>query len=211
MKKAFYAVNRNDARFFFFAAIVVLAFGLIGFLPTFVAAMFAGFDTIPMRVHIHGVFMVGWLILLATQAYLVWQDRLISHRFFGRLGVLLFFLAYASLVTLAVNNLMKTVPPFVDVGLSKVFALQIKSIVFMPILFGLAIWTAHRDTDAHRRLMVLLSAMLVEAAVVRMPWLPGVDGLNTAPLTIVAYSLIPLLPVPMKSTSCNQVVNRDGQ
>lgn len=188
--------SSDDAGFFFAAALLVLSFGLLGFGPSFIAAAAAGFSTIPMRVHIHGVFMVGWLLLVAFQAWLIWRGHNPRHRIFGRLGVILFALAYLSMGVLAFNNLMKEVPPFVDEALGKIFALQVKALIIVPIMFALALWQAPRDSAGHRRLMIILTASMMGAAVVRMGWLPGIDGLRSHILAIHAYNLLPVLVVP---------------
>ena len=96
---------------------------------------------------------------------------------------------------LALNNLVKPVPEFVDVALEKIFALQVRSLLLLPLLFGFALYSASRDTGTHRRLMALISALIVEAAIVRMNWLPGVDGLRTELSTITLYSLLFLIPI----------------
>jgi len=187
--------QKQDAAFFLCASIFIFCFAVAGFGRSLMIAIQQGVLSVPWRVHIHGAAMMGWLTLLTVQAGLIWRGQYRSHRYLGRLGVALFIIAYASLVILAVNNLMKDVPPHIDRALSNIFALQMKSIVLIPLVFCLAIWAARRDSFAHRRFLVLMSAMLVEASVVRMPWLPGVDGLNTAAYTVVGYGMIPILPV----------------
>ena len=195
MNKSFGPEQTNA--FFFYFALWVLAVGLAGFGPGFVEAVRSGFYGIPVYVHAHAVLMIGWLLLLATQAFLIWRDQRVSHHRLGRIAAVVFIGAYLTMWMLALNNLVKPVPDFVDVALSKIFALQTRSLMLMPFLFGFAIVSAFRDTETHRRLMVLISALIVEAAIVRMDWLPGVDGLRTGLPTITAYSLVLLLPVPV--------------
>ncbi|MEM1438236.1 MAG: hypothetical protein AAF545_05910 [Pseudomonadota bacterium] len=187
--------NNDSSGFFFCYALGVLAVGLAGFGPGFVVALSHGLSGIPGYVHLHAILMVGWLLLLSTQAFLVWRNRVSSHRKLGIFSAMVFALAYITMWMLTLNNLVKPVPEFVDVALEKIFALQVRSLLLLPLLFGFALDSASRDTGTHRRLIALISALIVEAAIVRMNWLPGVDGLRTELSTITLYSLLFLIPM----------------
>ena len=186
-----------ENRFFFAYTLMALLVGLLGFGPSFIAGIAAGFDTIPLVVHLHGLFMMGWLVLLATQGFLIWRGVPAVHRQLGKLSVLLFPLMWGTMLILALNNQVKPVPPPIDLLLSRLFAAQLGALFLTPVFFLLALSEAPRNSSVHKRLMVLLTGLMLGAAIMRLNFLPGIAGPDTNITLYQIYTLLVLIPVPI--------------
>jgi uncharacterized membrane protein YozB (DUF420 family) len=118
----------------------------------------------------HGAFFTAWYILLAVQPRLVADGNLVLHRRLGRYGVVL----SVSMVVLGLYGALiaagrpggftgVSVPPLVFL------VVPVTGLVLFSVFFWLAVrW--RRDAQSHKRLMLLASISLVEAAVVRLPF-----------------------------------------
>lgn len=118
----------------------------------------------------HGAFFTAWFILLAVQPRLVADGNLAVHRRLGRYGVVL---AVAMVAFGLVGALIAAGRPggFIDVPLPP---LQFLAVPMTGLaLFAIFVWQAilrRHDAQSHKRLMLLASISLVEAAVVRLPF-----------------------------------------
>jgi len=79
--------------------------------------------------------------------------------------------------------------PFV----SNIFFLQIRSIVLFPTFYVWAIATRRTAPETHKRMMLLATLMLLDAAIARMAWLPGASTVETYD-GVHAYLLLLLVP-----------------
>jgi hypothetical protein len=118
----------------------------------------------------HGAFFTAWFILLAVQPRLVADGNLAVHRRFGRYGVVL---AVSMVVFGLVGALIAAGRPggFIDVPVPPLQFLAVP--VTGLALFAIFVWQAilrRHDAQSHKRLMLLASISLVEAAVVRLPF-----------------------------------------
>lgn len=185
--------DRQEAKYFAALALAPLAYGVAGFGPGFFSSLGHGYLEIPLYVHAHAVLMMGWLSIFLTQALLIACGKQHWHRVLGRIGIVWLTTALATMAMLSLNNLAKPVPPPVDVFLGKLFSLQVSALVLGPVFLFLALRSLPDKSDHHRRYMSLLTLFLVEAATVRMGWLPGVNGLDTSVLAALLYPSFMLL------------------
>ena len=125
--------------------------------------------------YVHGALFTGWMALLVAQAGLVGAGRTSLHRTIGAWGALL---AACMVVVGLLGGLVAARRPTGFVGIP-VPALSFLAVPFTDMLLfgsfvGLAI-AKRRDTQAHKRFMLLASINLITAAIAR--W-PGVSALG---------------------------------
>ena len=171
---------QKERTFFFYMALALLGVTVVGFLRFF----FLGLSTLasPWWVHLHGVSMMGWLLLYVAQNGLVAQGNVGLHR---RLGILtsvysLWVLA-VGVGVLAFNTIEHRTPPFFPGA-------------YMHALDGLTVtafcaltWAAiamRARADWHKRLMLGGTILLIQPGLGRLVPVPLID-------TNISYLLFP--------------------
>ena len=178
----------NAARDRWFFAGLALASALIlfiGFAPTYFLKGWYRTPALPVVLHVHGLLMASWVVLLLAQVSLVAARRTDLHR---RLGV-------AGAVLAAMTTLM-TVIAVID-GLRVPYGLA----AFVPehVLVSLGsiaqfvgfVWAAlvlRRHPEAHKRLMFVAMAVLLTPAVGRL--IGGPSILQAVRVYVVSDSLL---------------------
>ena len=153
-----------------------LATGLVGFGGFYIGVFQNGLGSVPVRLHIHGAIMMAWLVLFTVQGSLPGGGRTPTHRQLGRAGLPMFVLVMVSIVSLSINSLVKPMPPVIDEFINSIFSLQVVSFILAPAFFVMAMRAVTSDTAAHRRYLLLMTILLLEAGVFRMTFLPGISG-----------------------------------
>ena len=116
--------------------------------------------------HLHAVAFTLWILLGAVQPALVAGGRVALHRSLGIAGAALALLVWSlgNLASVAAMNV-----GYKGVGDPHAFyAVTFFSMQAFGIIVALGIWKRH-EADAHKRLMLLSSAAILEAAVGRLP------------------------------------------
>ena len=162
-----------DQGFFTRYAIFLAVFILFGF-AQFELRGFADIRTAPLFLHIHGAVMVSWLGLTVVQNVLIQKMQVRTHRTIGWIGAVLAVLvvfvgAYAGRHAIADH----TVPPFFT-NPQFLALTQVEAIAF-GLLVGLAI-ANRRETQWHRRLMLVSTIQIVEPALGRLLPMPLLGG-----------------------------------
>ncbi|MGI9237971.1 MAG: hypothetical protein ACR2QZ_11275 [Woeseiaceae bacterium] len=167
------AVQSNERTFFTGMAVAIAVIVLIGFARTFfLRALFPDAQSFaaPEPIFLfHGVVFAAWTGFLVLQALLIRRHRVSLHRSVGWLGVALAVLmvaigTYGSLVAAARPG------GFIGVPLPPQQFLIFP--LFDMVLFGLFVTlaiTTRADPQSHKRLMILATINLVEAAIIRIP------------------------------------------
>jgi hypothetical protein len=182
----------TDRKFYTGMAIVMLFTALFGFSRTYFLGLISGHPTtitgrVPnATVHLHALLFMSWLVLFIVQTSLVATHRVKVHRKLGYFGVAL---AAAMIVvggrTAVEAARLGAVPPGAKPW--NFIAIPFGDITSFAIFFlGAVLW--RNNKDKHKRLMILATASLMSAALVR--W-PGV--LAVGPL--LAYGLTLLFPI----------------
>ena len=157
-------------------ALLILGIVIVGFAPTFyLAPLFPGRPAPAERFfYLKGVIFSTWFLLLPVQCWLIASRRVVLHRTLGIVGASIAVLMVISgiwgaliaagrpggFIAVSVPPLMFLVEPFFD-------------IVTFASLVGLAlIW--RRDAPSHKRLMLLGSLAMVDAAAARWPFVLAV-------------------------------------
>jgi len=192
-------INRTLERIFFATmAVLLCVVVIIGFSPTYFRA---GIFLAPLPssiLHVHGAIFTLWMMLYLVQSALISARHVGWHR---SLGVVAFCLPPVMIVV-GIIAALDALHRRVMIGpLDPAVSLAIPLLGigwFTVIIF--ASWRARRRPDAHKRLVLLSTIALADAALGRFPWgriglspaAGAVIGLGTLIILLVAYDLISL-------------------
>jgi hypothetical protein len=167
---------RSGRFFFVVAAIFFLIVALAGFVDSYQNLEKRKFQ-LHWFAHVHGVLMAGWLLVFLTQAILVANGRLRIHRRLGQFSVVLGILVWISMGVLSYLVLSMHNPP-VDHFLFDVLIIQVYLMMLFGLVFGWGI-LLRKKAAPHKRLLLLATLILIQAAIDRIHWLPWLhDGLS---------------------------------
>lgn len=162
-----------DRYIFSFMSLLFLLVAIVGFAPRSAAILGGALPNPPLSVHIHAALMSAWLLLLVVQATLVAGHNKKLHM---RLGLVTLVLFPAMLLAMAIATL-QTFGIMVSAGVaglgSNLLLLQIRGLILFPVFFIWAMLTRRSDPATHKRMMLLSTLILIDAAIARMNWLPG--------------------------------------
>ncbi|WP_414828897.1 hypothetical protein [Alteromonas sp. H39] len=185
----------SEHRFFFASSLMCLTVALIGFGPGFVHAVTTDITAVPLRIHLHGAVMMAWLLLFVQQARLVKRHSVRLHKRMGKLSVVLFSMVIISDVVISLNSLTKVVPPHIDTLINNLFSLQVVAVLLALTFYSMAIYATRSDLSAHKRYMLILAILFLEAAFARMQYLPGLNFLDNG--VVMAHVYHSLLFAPL--------------
>src|ERR1700730_5423505 len=175
-------VNRNRERIFFSSmAMLLCAVVFVGFSPTYFRAGMLRAPLPSPILHVHGAVFTLWMVLYLVQTTLISARRVAWHRSLGTVAFCLPPVMIILGVIAAIDALGRKVSigPL-DPAVSS--AIPLIGIVGFTIVIY-ASWRARRKPDAHKRLILLATIGLVEAAFGRFPWnrigLPPAAGATT--------------------------------
>lgn len=176
----------------FFLIITLLMIGLI-FAGFGSAAVYLEDFSFPPSTMLmtHGLIMLAWYVLTATQITLIGQSRFALHKTFGGASVVLVLLM---MVTgyMVVSEAVEA-PGFSIAGFNPLQATIFPSadLLFFGIFYALALHN-RGNGDAHKRLMIFAGALMLAPATARLGLvigfepLPAIVGLGIA-LAILIY------------------------
>jgi hypothetical protein len=189
---------RYDRQFYTGMAIAAAVVVFIGFSPTFFLR--ANYESTPLPTYliVHGVLFTAWIALFLAQTSLVAVRRTDVHR---RLGWVMAALAVVMVVvgtTAGIWSMRRQV----DDG----FVQEAQAFLTTPLLSMMAfagfVGTAiarRRDSQTHKRLMLLATIGILDAAVARLPF----EFLRTS-----TWSYLPATDVFLLSAILYDVVSR---
>lgn len=160
---------------------IVVAVG--GFAPRSLAIVTGQMAVPPPIVHVHAAAMSTWLALFLAQTLLMRSGRVAVHRSLGAASFVVapvVFLTMSLLVAgISVGVLDSAAPMPLDVR-ARTFAFMAFVMARAALLFGLfyvwAIAVRNTDRETHKRMLVLATFVVIDAALGRMTWLPGAAG-----------------------------------
>ena len=158
--------RKYDRQFFFAITLLLVVVVAIGFGPTYyLAGVFRA--PLPSRiVHIHGAVFSTWMILLVVQTGLISTRRVEWHR---KLGVAGFVLACGMVLTVlltAADFAMRAKAKPNSEALLTLLVVPFTDAAAFAVLAGLA-YALRKNTAAHKRLIIIATAGLTRAALVR--------------------------------------------
>lgn len=161
--------RRRDRVFFTGAAVLILGIVFAGFARTY---YFAGMFHAPLPnllVHIHGAVFSSWIVLLIAQTSLVAGHRVDLHRRLGLLGFGLATLMVILGLMAATDMLARHVAPGErGAGVRAFYAIPLADM----LVFAILIYFGYRERfhpASHKRLMLIATITLLDAAFVRWP------------------------------------------
>ena len=171
---------------------VCVAVGLAGFAPSYWIPLLTGSIAVASIVHMHAVVFYAWLALLVVQSHLVATRRVARHRELGVVGVsvatAMIFVGAAT----AINSMKEgAAAGFGDEA--RAFAVvPITGVLFFATLVAIALVNVRRP-DVHRRLVLIATVSILNAAVGRLIRLAIGAPPPTATVAPppVAFSLLP--------------------
>lgn len=199
-----------DRWIYVYMAASFLVITLVGFIPDAIrqtAAINAGArPPFLLVVHIHAVLMASFLLLLLAQTTLMATGRSEFHQRLGRVAMVLVpaivivWIILVPAVYHSIWNAARTAPPQFRIGLRHVMPaldrqmlFQIRVAILFPLFIVLALRARRADPGLHKRMMILATALPVQAAIFRIHWLP--ETLPGSPLSIDLYTLLIVSPM----------------
>lgn len=155
------------------AACALIAFG--GFAPTYWLQMPAGTFVGPPILHLHGLIFSAWPILLLSQTWMAASGRMEHHRAWGLFGVALASAMVFAGMAAAINSLGNGLAAGLGDPVRSFFIVPVSALVLFAGFFVAAILNLRRP-DAHKRLMLLASIVILEAAVARVFFILATGG-----------------------------------
>ncbi|MCC7268692.1 MAG: hypothetical protein IT546_15325 [Caulobacteraceae bacterium] len=147
------------------AAFVLIAFG--GFIPTYWAKMATGSFTGAPILHIHGALFFSWTLFFLFQSWQVAAGRVLNHRNWGMAGISLATAMGITVILAAINSINVAEAIGMGDAARRFSVVSLSALVVFAGLFGLAIAQSNKP-EVHKRLMILASVPLAQAATARI-------------------------------------------
>jgi hypothetical protein len=162
-------VSRRSERIFYTGmSLVMAAVVFAGFARTYFLRAYFHRQPLPFHLKLHGLAFTAWIVFFIVQTTLVSARRTDIHRLLGWVGAAL----AAVMIVLASFAAITAVHHAVLVGNAEAarafFAIPVGDIVVFATLVGAAI-VNRRESGAHKRLMLLATLTILDAAVTRWP------------------------------------------
>ena len=201
VREAALAATATD-RFYARMAIVSLAVGVIGFAPTYWVPLLRGTLRISPIAHVHAALFYGWLLLLVRQSSLAASGQYVRHRASGMLGIALASGMFFVGTGMAIHSLKESIADGFEPAARAFTIVPVSGILLFAALFAIAIAKVH-DSDVHKRLMLVNTAGILQAAVGRWFVLflapPSAPGVAVSPppvfVTVMPALVVDLLIV----------------
>lgn len=179
------------SKFFLWLALACAAIAIGGFMPTYWLQLPAGTFNGPALLHIHGLLNTAWILFLISQAWLVSEGKLRRHRDWGLAGISLATTVVVVGLATAVTGLKLELARGLGDTARAFFVVPVAAITGFAVFTAAAIACTHRP-EWHKRLMIVGTVSLIQAAAARIPFTmvngfaPGLrPGLVTPPPPIM--------------------------
>lgn len=169
------AVRSRDRVFYTGMALAICATVLLGFARTFYLR--SQFDPTPLALPllVHGVVFSTWIALLVAQTSLVAAGRTRVHRRLGWAGAVLAMVMIVVALAAAIFGGRRDIAAGYEAQSLTFFATPVSSMLVFATFVGAAV-ALRGQPDTHKRLMLLATISILDAAIARWP-VPGIDGL----------------------------------
>jgi hypothetical protein len=182
--------NRFENLFFSGMAVLILGTVFLGFARSYYLAGLFKAPLPNLIVHIHGAVFSSWILLLIAQTSLVAAGRVDLHRRLGMLGFALACLVVILGLLAATDSLARHFAAGEPgVGAKAFYAIPVADM----LVFSTLIYFAFRERfspAAHKRLILIATITLLDAAFVRWPILAAWWDLRVAQMCCYALLLL---------------------
>lgn len=160
--------RRRERWFYIGMSIAVVITVFAGFAPTYYLRPY--FTTAPLMplLHLHGMVFTSWLVLFATQTFLVAAHRTDIHRRLGVAGgVIAAFMVLIGISTAVIRASQGASVP--GVPALSFLVVPLGDMFVFTILVSAGFYFRRRP-DTHKRLMMLATISILAAAIARLPF-----------------------------------------
>lgn len=160
-------INRMDRVFYGGMAIAIVAAVFTGFAPTYYLRSHFQTTPLPLLLHLHGFVFTCWILLFAVQTTLISARRIDLHRRLGWVGAGLAAALVPIGLAAGIDLLRRSYPSSANEA-STFFTTPVSAVVIFGFLVAVAV-RYRRQTETHKRLMLLATISILDAAVARWP------------------------------------------
>lgn len=157
------------SKFFLWLALACAAIAIGGFMPTYWLQLPAGTFSGPALLHIHALLNTAWILFLISQAWLVSEGKLRRHRDWGLAGISLATTVVVVGLATAVVALKSEVARGLGDSARAFFVVPVAAIGGFALFTAAALACTHRP-EWHKRLMIVGTVSLIQAAAARIPF-----------------------------------------
>jgi hypothetical protein len=175
-----FSVNTTRRWFYAGMAALFVVTSVLGFAPTSIAKIHAvqigQRPPLPAILHLHAVAMGTWLLLLMAQSVLPVIGRVTLHRVLGLTSFVVAPTVLLALILLVRQEYLLGASYGFRDEVSNGLLYKAKSIALFAGFYVWAIHARRRDSETHKRLMLLATLAIMDAALGRMVgygWLPS--------------------------------------
>ncbi len=154
-------------RFYFWMAVAMTGAALVGFAPTFWIPLAQGVPERIAPIAIHALFFYAWMLLLVYQTWLAASGYVARHRDIGLIGVSLATAMTIFGVIVAINAAERANAAGHADGGEAFMIVPMAAVFSFAVLVIAAIANVHRS-EWHKRLMVVATAVILDAAIARL-------------------------------------------
>ncbi len=160
-------VGANDRAFYTGIAIAAALVVLVGFSRTYFLRPYFETASLDTAFHVHGLVFSAWIALFVAQTSLVATRRIDVHRSLGWAGACLAALMIVVALNAAVHGAHRDIAAGYETESLRFFTTPVLSMAMFASLVALAVLARGRP-ETHKRLMLLATISLLDAAAARM-------------------------------------------
>src|SRR5215831_7751103 len=175
--------HANDRAFYTGIAVAAALTVLVGFSRTYFLRPYFQTESLDAAFHVHGLVFSAWIALFVAQTSLVAAGRTTVHRKLGWAGACLAALIVVVALNAAVHGAHRDIAAGYTTESLRFFATPVLAMAMFAALVALAV-AARGRPETHKRLMLLATLSLLDAAVARWP----IPGIGDAPLAQYAIT-----------------------
>jgi len=173
------AKSRPAHYFFVWMASTFIILTLMGFGFDYLIISTQGF-TVHWFSQLHGLIMASWLLIMLTQTILAAKGNFKLHQQLGFFSIGLAILVWLTMCIVTVRPIIANSPPvFTLDGTWDIMLISLCQIILFPLFF---IWgiLVRKKAVMHKRLLLFSTLVLLQAAVDRIIFLPGLQDATFA-------------------------------
>jgi hypothetical protein len=168
------AVPVRRPRFYLWLALACAAVAIGGFMGTYWLQLPARTFRGPALLHLHGALCTAWVLFLISQSSLVTRGKVRSHRSWGLFGIALASVLTVVALAVAITAMNERVGQYGDAARSFLIV-PFSAITLFAGFTAAAIANVNRP-EWHRRLMIIGTVCLIQAAAARVFFLIATGG-----------------------------------
>lgn len=165
---------------------------VVGFTPRSLAILDGERANPALAIHVHAACMALWFCLLTVQSLLAATGNTRWHRQLGRSAFVLTPLVLIGMLAAAFHQYGVNLGNDAPEAAARSLLLQIRAVGFFALFITWALVVRRRDSETHKRMVLLATVVVIPAALSRMSFLP--NALPQTPDLLHCYMIALLLP-----------------